>query len=420
MVVTCGHLPYTQLTIYHRLFIINDGIRFGPDLERIEVTQKHSWLLITFGDPLLRRFNMIKALYFLLTLLLAPGLALAADPSANLSVTVAPASTTNSGNCNPNNPPPGALAAGFTTLAFCEDFSQPKYATLSNWLDPTGNSAGQFEQTCTDNPGNICGTGGVSQGTDPATGKTVMHVHWDGNSNCVQGPYGADCTLVWATTNGNCSTASDTSGVCTGLNGGIDFPMSFYTEIRERQTPNLNGQGNLTPQNTYTPVDYFMWLSQNPKINGVPGHGFMEQDIVEEQNGTTIHSSDRQWGISCAGNGAFASWWPLDITQQHTIGWLSTADTSQQVIEESLWLDGTDNFNRGTPNGTNPQTLGPTGCYNTMGHTRMEIGTWFGGVGAANGQSWPGMVIDYYVEYIALWTCANWRTDNVCATGLKP
>jgi hypothetical protein len=112
--------------------------------------------------------------------LLAAGLALAAGPSATVSVTVVPASTTPiSGNCNPNNPPPGAVAAGFTTLAFCEDFSLSKYATLSNWLDPTGNSAGQFEQTCIDNPGNICGSGGVYQDTDPATGNTCRATNGD-------------------------------------------------------------------------------------------------------------------------------------------------------------------------------------------------------------------------------------------------
>src|SRR5215472_4528784 len=65
---------------------------------------------------------MIKKLLFAAALMMAPGFAFAADPSANLSIQVVPAGQTTSAQCSAT-PPVEAAQAGFTTAAFCNDFT---------------------------------------------------------------------------------------------------------------------------------------------------------------------------------------------------------------------------------------------------------------------------------------------------------
>ena len=78
---------------------------------------------------------MIKGLFFTAALLM-PSLAYAGNPSANLSVQVVPAGV--------QVAPAGAQAAGYTTLAFHSDFTQPFYTNLSNWLDCAGATSPQW------------------------------------------------------------------------------------------------------------------------------------------------------------------------------------------------------------------------------------------------------------------------------------
>src|SRR5215475_4350042 len=68
--------------------------------------------------------RMVRELFYAAALLV-PGLAYAGNPSADLSVQIVPAVP---------QVPAGAQAAGFTTLAANYDFSQPKYASQSNYL----------------------------------------------------------------------------------------------------------------------------------------------------------------------------------------------------------------------------------------------------------------------------------------------
>jgi hypothetical protein len=96
---------------------------------------------------------MIKGLFFgglfLGAALLAPSLAYAANPSANLTVTVVhPPATIACDHGDPyvlqtgpgytNGIPSGAYAAGQTHCAFHADFSKPFYTNRANWLDCAG------------------------------------------------------------------------------------------------------------------------------------------------------------------------------------------------------------------------------------------------------------------------------------------
>jgi hypothetical protein len=111
---------------------------------------------------------MIKKLFFMAALLV-PGLANGADPSATLPVQIVPSQAI----------PAGAQRAGFTTLAFSSDFTQPFYATQSNWLDCAGASSPQWYRawigfgTSLNAP---CSA--TTQQFDSVAGGPVLQIHW--------------------------------------------------------------------------------------------------------------------------------------------------------------------------------------------------------------------------------------------------
>jgi hypothetical protein len=78
--------------------------------------------------------------------------------------------------------PAPAQAAGFTTLALNEDFSQPFYATRSNWLDCAGATSPLWYRAwmgftgSTDPP---CSS--ISQEIDPLTSQPALRMHYQGS-----------------------------------------------------------------------------------------------------------------------------------------------------------------------------------------------------------------------------------------------
>jgi hypothetical protein len=112
---------------------------------------------------------MIKKL-FLMAALLAPGLAYGGNPSADLTVQIVPA-----GSGPPVAAP--AAAAGFTTLAYNFDFSQPMYATQSNWLDCSGTDASKVWHVGA--PGGISSLPcNINQAIDPLDSSTVLRLQY--------------------------------------------------------------------------------------------------------------------------------------------------------------------------------------------------------------------------------------------------
>jgi hypothetical protein len=110
---------------------------------------------------------MIRTLFRIATIL-APSFACAANPSANLSVQIVPPQSAPTPAV-----PTAAQNAGFTTLAANFDFSQPFYASQSNWLD-CGNTGGP-QTWHSGEPGIPSGLPcNVFQGADPVTGDTTM------------------------------------------------------------------------------------------------------------------------------------------------------------------------------------------------------------------------------------------------------
>ena len=138
--------------------------------------------------------------------------------------------------CGPNAvPPPAAARAGYTKLALCEDYSDRKYAVISDWIDcnQTGNQnsgTGNFPQYhywIWTTPYGGCKD--FTQTVDPADGKTKMLFHW--HSDVDPGQSTADTFLGLTNENAFAGHPLFDNNVPSA---------GYYAEITYRATPTIN------------------------------------------------------------------------------------------------------------------------------------------------------------------------------------
>jgi hypothetical protein len=303
--------------------------------------------------------------WLLLLLLVAafvPGTAQAGSGTANLSVNIQP----------PPSAPSEAIAAGFTTLAKSWDFSQPTYATLSNWYDCSGtdfsNPSQLFHQG---NPGvtliNPCNVNQVNDG-----GVLVMDYQWLTSYGNVS--FGGQFNQVGGqTSNGN--------------NTSIDFP-NMYVETVARVTRTFG-----TPQNSGGPNDVWTWSD--------PSNCQIELDVFElyEDSG----------GFSDAGAlnycGTYIVNWQsynpnnlppgYAVTDYHKYGALWTSDGA---TESYICLFVDDRLQGCGAVGVGSNTV----QYTLRNRIIISAGS-NAGTAAAN--------IDMNVKYVNVYSCANWASQ---------
>ena len=290
-----------------------------------------------------------------------------AAPAANLSVEIVPASG--------SSVPSEAAEAGFTTLAHSWDFSQPLYATLSNWYDCSGtdfsNPAQLFHQG---NPGvslvNPCNVNQVNDG-----GTLVMDYQWLTSYGSVS--FGGQFNQVGGQT-------ADQNTVS------IDFP-NMYIETVARVTRTF-GQ----PANSGGPNDVWTW--------GDPPGCPIEIDVFElyEDQGGFADGSAHSW---CTGQDAYR-WFSYSdpnghlppgyaVTDYHKYGTLLTSDGSTEIyacgfVDDRLQGCG----------GVNAASN--SASFTTRNRVIASAGS-NSATAAAN--------IDMDVKYINVYSCANWATQ---------
>jgi hypothetical protein len=366
---------------------------------------------------------MVKVALFMAALL-TPVLALGASPTANLSVNVISATGGNQGNC-PTSPPTPAVNAGYTTLAYCLDGANPANATLSNWLDCTGTgngftgsgAGGGHVWMWAGYPG--CDTTHWNQTTDPVTGKTVLHYQ------------------VTSADEGNTYLE-----LATSVNGNttlFDVPHTHYMEIRWRTTPSIapwgsngycSGSGNGSTV-CYGP-DFYFWGSDcnTPGVGCGAGDGVhapIEDDVIEMYQGNySIGDAFHDWeyGIGGGGNGYqfgitqlqqyAAEGGSYSVANPHSYGTLVTQDlttgpTGGWVSQLCKYIDGTlmavqdsssFTYNCGQQNFSSSQLGNPHHLVSRL-YPNLWMNTIISGAGYSQ--------FDTYIEYIAAWTCANWK-----------
>jgi hypothetical protein len=224
--------------------------------------------------------------------------------------------------------PPGAAAAGFTTVALNSDFTQPQPA---NWLGGCanpGNGAPLSPMFYDDGVPHVwwqniwwsaqyqgCATGQI---TDPVYGGTTLDMPWT-----VDNTYNSVGMVI--------ETASWDYGKTPGEGVSHDYPNNAYYEIEERQTP--AAAGNYAVLNTWGPrgISPDQWTPSGYSQT-------IEWDVMEPDAGQ-LYLSDaavHNWGA-----GGSALMWVgfgppglpagFDPTQYHKFGMRVTSDGTGMV-----------------------------------------------------------------------------------------
>jgi hypothetical protein len=310
---------------------------------------------------------MIRKLFFTAALLM-PGLAYSANPSTNLTVQIAPAGS---------DPavPTEAANAGFTTLAANFDFSQPLYATQSNWLDCVGtNNSLPWHKG---SPG-VTNTVpcNVHQVVDPVTGQTVMDLQRLLSYN---GP-------PIGVTNGEaiqtCSDGGDKwGGTCTA------FPYMYLETVYRIDAASTHQNGGV-----------YTWQTSPGGSSDQP----LEFDLGELYN-TTFGSNGYHnyinnnaaffWDSNPGDNNLPPGWSP---TTYQKYGMLITSDGRTSVMACSFVGDRLQK------------------CYNVGAQSPQYANlNWLVAAIGDDATNAINATINLYIQYIRVWTCAN-RTTTTC------
>jgi hypothetical protein len=300
----------------------------------------------------------------------------------------------------PPAPPAGAQAAGFTTLAKNYDFSDPSYATTSNWLSayvpgsPPNNAPGSNFQwyqilNCysvgpTPPPASL-----MTQAFDAAAGKNVLKMHWPATS------YGAGATP-------GCSTNNYQQIITEESNfgpRGIDFPENAYIEILYRMDRN-SGFSRTSPG---VVAAFWTYGSSHSGYNFNP-NGPIEKDISEvfqDFNNSTqyAHQAVLNWGTGNPGAGTNnGNPQPL-LNPLSSYQKVAFRTTGNGTTTETCWY-----INDGLIQCSNDQaTAGQrTSNRDTL---RLQCGN-------------VPVDMDCYVQYVRVWSCANWQTTQCNGTVL--
>ena len=303
-------------------------------------------------------------------------------------------STSSCGEATPTQ----AVNAGFTTCAVNYDFSQPFYATLSNWLDctpPYNNTALPWHQGGAGQPstgGAICNPGtNVRVVNDPSIGTNVLDMTWfpsyytgAGNGNPV---------IISTATNGWNGGQPPNGNSAT-----FSVPNGTFIQTVEKLTP-ASGSGGSGPNG--------LWSWQSTPSNA----GSLERDFAELYANPGIGDMNSyNWGnnsgpgaIWCDYNGCsevvgntvipagYAS------SAYHTYSTLLTTDGSTKIYGCS-WIDTT--FQA---------------CWNdaaTSGQYANRIFLIIDAVAAGGSSGASSPQIDLDVASIRVWSCASWASGQ--------
>lgn len=312
--------------------------------------------------------------------LLAPAVAYGGSPSTDLSVQIAPAA---SPTPPPPPPPPTGLTppteaqtAGLTTLAYNYDFSQSQYATESNWLDWTNTNPNVPWHNGSPGLGSNFPDGHIFQTTDPTYGQTVMDLQWLSSFDGQQTGNNSFLSIQTIMNGGGGNQSND---------NGVTFPSNFYVEDVVRIDPEVvqscgsSGSGCSGPDGVWT------W-----QIGGSQEFDF------DELYGSTVN------GYGDAGAAGYT------------------------------WTSGYPPGNMNVPSGWSPNTYHKYGSLMTTNGSAMYACSWIDDVfqscvqpGVQDNPNWLIMWVggsgvnatqlpttNLYVQYIRVWTCANWQTTK--------
>jgi hypothetical protein len=267
--------------------------------------------------------------------------------------------------------PPMANGAGFTTLIVNSDFTLPKYATQSNWLNC--NPTGSFSIS---NP--------------------EWHVGWAGFNNAIAGPCSA-FTQQTDGANGPALRIHWDDAYCT-QNGSFVCFQGVWASSAPIQTVNSDGNGTQIPPNAYFEVvarwssvphswtdlwSYIIDPSAQMEWDGIEVVSFNNDSATREHN----HGNVRE--MSQCANNCTANTCPtcagdtfpngIDVSQYHKYSWRVTSDGSTNGYWCAAIDDKPFNCDTWTPNAAQlagyPTTM-QLSAQSDVGNTGLVYDTW--------------------------------------------
>jgi Ca-dependent carbohydrate-binding module xylan-binding len=275
--------------------------------------------------------------------------------------------------------PPGAQAAGYTTLAFESDFTQPGYANLSNWLDCAGAASPEWF------------IGGAIGHSPPPCSRISMIS--DGGVQVL------DIKFTSA-------DAANLGTVLTTLNSaltrGVDFPNGTYWEITYRLT--AAGRDN-NPYGTEL-TGFFTW-SNSGQLGA--SSSYMELDFLETYASGCCHEGSiiHMWGAVPYGQGDLVvsgyglPEYQVDQTAYHTIASRITQDGTSNLAM-CMYIDGQ------LQNCRDMVSAGNSGAAAITPAQLNERNFPALAVGPVNTTP-VAATMDMLVKDVRIWTCANWQ-----------
>jgi len=283
--------------------------------------------------------------------------------------------------CSNPTPPHPAQVAGFTTLAYCADFTSAAMANPSTWLDCAGATTPQW----------FAYNGGV--GTE--TSCSHIHIVNDSvaGSNVLAltvNPSDGDHAVTFVTTSVQGCSAAGPFGMINVC--GENFPTTnMYAEIKYRI--DTTAYAGATCDSNCLKWDLFSWMY------GTDG-GTVEIDFGEIAAGSDqfVTNGMVDWnGTPTFGNNNGQIWDPSD-SLYHVIGSLNTANSGVTNVGACTYKDGTGIKCNGIQPGTSAgyQQEGYLIMWNTAGEPMNTLTVPFTG----------------YIEWVRVWSCSGWSSTG--------
>jgi hypothetical protein len=318
---------------------------------------------------------LIKLL-FLLAVLLVPSIAYAGSPGADLAVQIVPALTI----------PAGAQAAGFTTLARYDDFSQPLPA---NWLgcEPADGQQHQWWQDS--GQGVPCD---INQTFDPLSEGRVIDIRWIPSYHGNNFPFNMQ------------QIKTDSPATAPGPVYPPTFPNGYYeATFRVQSTPDVTSGGHEVAGNYHA----FWMIFSNPSGNGFEGDAMEDFQVYGGCPGSTLHHWVNANFIGPGTSGIYQAPCSYDPRQYHTWGLRRTSDGNNSAF--CSYLDG--------------QFVGCVTINNDSfsASERWDAILWNGIFCTSNSDtSCAGSYtsLDMFVKSVRVWSCADWQTTMCTGTVL--
>lgn len=334
--------------------------------------------LVAVDGALMEIEEVKKLLLAAMMMIAAAPLAFAAGPTASLSVQIVPVPA------GPQ-PPPAAQAAGYTTLAFHSDFSQPFYATLSNWLDCAGAANPQW-----------FATGAFGRGAPPCARYSIVN---DGGTPVLDMVF----TAADAGSGGTALITTNDHG--NPFTQGVDFPNGAYWQATFRNNPAAQ-DGSAVPFGTHIGA-WWTWSDTGQTANS---SAFIERDFLESYATGCCHNDtgmvpwnapSGQGVVVVAGFGLPE--YQIDNTVYHTIGARVTQDAGGANMAICSYVDGVFQSCQDTAShGWTGAAALTSSELNARNYPILFVGSQ---------NTSPPVTADMHmlVKDVQIWTCAGWQ-----------